>query len=889
MKNMVKFWRHPETNRFIADTKRPFTTCHEVTIQQYFAAKHPNFYVYDIETYPNVFTVTVHRISDGAVWRFEVSHRINQAVEFFQFLTSVKHSDGRMCGFNNIGFDYVVVHVLVTRGGHVSVDELFHKAHAIINTEDRFGHMVWESDWYVPQVDLFKIHHFDNVARSTSLKMLEFNMMSQNIQDLPFEPGVALADHQIDKLIPYNDHDVFETSKFAGESIPMIEFRDELSAKYGRSFTNHNDGKIGSDYFIAELEKRGIACYHRPNGRREPRQTLRQTIDLNSVILPWIQFQRPEFQRIVNWLRAQVITETKGVFKDLHCTIDGFQYDFGTGGIHGSIESQIVCSDEKYLIIDLDVASYYPNLSISNRFYPEHLGEQFCDIYHEIYMERRQFKKGTMQNAALKYALNVPYGQSNSKYSPFYDPAYTMAITINGQLLLCLLAEYLITLPGLSMVQINTDGLTVRCPRDQVDGLMFIAKTWEQLTGLELERADYSRMMIRDVNNYIAEYADGKLKRKGAYCYGDDLAWHQNFSAQIVAMAAEAALIHGKSIEQTVRNHTDIMAFMKRTKVPRSSKLMLESPGNNEQLQNITRYLVTNNGGALMKIMPPTPKQVAKARETAVSIMTKAGSEPLQATDDKSRAAAEAAGYQYSHDELGTAPDRRIGIDVGWTVTPCNNLDDLLVPPDGGSGADINFDYYIKETEKLVTPTDKRNRDMNMNKLALEIYEQNKQVGWWDDPDRCIYQTLQLVSTEIAEATEGERKNLMDDHLPHRRMGEVELADALIRVLDLAGRYNWAYTQNTDINKMLEKIESIAGKHLALNADLCKIADAIFDCIDGQGLIDHYYSSLVNGILFVGAYCEYDVMGALVEKLVYNKERQDHKRENRQTEHGKKF
>lgn len=44
-----------------------------------------------------------------------------------------------------------------------------------------------------------------------------------------------------------------------------------------------------------------------------------------------------------------------------------------------------------------------------------------------------------------------------------------------------------------------------------------------------------------------------------------------------------------------------------------------------------------------------------------------------------------------------------------------------------------------------------------------------------------------LVVTEIAEATEGYRKNLMDDKLPHRTMVEVELADALIRILDLAG------------------------------------------------------------------------------------------------------
>src|SRR5690554_3457708 len=75
-----------------------------------------------------------------------------------------------------------------------------------------------------------------------------------------------------------------------------------------------------------------------------------------------------------------------------------------------------------------------------------------------------------------------------------------------------------------------------------------------------------------------------------------------------------------------------------------------------------------------------------------------------------------------------------------------------------------------------------------INKMAASIHAQNKDMGWWDNPDRCIYECLQLVSTEVAEATEGARKDLMDDHLPHRKMEEVELADALVRTLDIGGR-----------------------------------------------------------------------------------------------------
>lgn len=684
-------------------------------------------YGYDLESYPNVFTITFQRRSDKAIWRFEISFRRNQGVELFDFLTQLRNSGGEMVGYNNVGYDYPVLHELICKGGHIEAFELYQKTDSIINGdyEDRFDHVVWESDWHVPQIDLFKIHHFDNNARYTSLKMLEFNMRSKNIQDLPFTPGTDLTSEQIDQLIPYNDHDVFETMEFLEHTMPMIEFRREWSAKHDKNVINYNDGKIGSDYFITELERLGIPCYEWSSGEKLPRQSIRNSIALNECILPWISFQNPEFQRVHGWLSAQTITETKGVFKNLDCTVNGFKYVFGLGGIHGSIESTVVSSDDQYQLIDLDVKSYYPDLSIQNRFYPQHLGEQFCDIYEDIYKQRQNYAKGTIENAALKYALNVPYGQSNSKYSPFFDSKYTMSVTINGQLLLCLLAEYLAPIPGLSMIQINTDGLTVKLPHDQIDALMFVAQTWEELTGLTLERADYSRMMIRDVNGYIGEYTDGKLKNKGPYVHKTKLSegtawhpdsgmdWNQNHSCPIVAMAAEAALVRGVPIADTIRNHTDVMDFMMRTKVPRSSRLMLECPepqdhpATQQQLQNITRYYVSTEGGSLIKIMPPTPKQVEKAASVMVRVMVKEGMPDGFSNDESSYWNYISDGYRYSHNQRGEAPERRIGVNVGWTVKPCNDLDATPLEGEWAMNryfSDLNYDYYIKEAEKLVKP-----------------------------------------------------------------------------------------------------------------------------------------------------------------------------------------
>jgi len=115
-----------------------------------------------------------------------------------------------------------------------------------------------------------------------------------------------------------------------------------------------------------------------------------------------------------------------------------------------------------------------------------------------------------------------------------------------------------------------------------------------------------------------------------------------------------------------------------------------------------------------------------------------------------------------------------------------------------------------------------------INKLTQEIHQDNIKAGWWHDlqgqpMNRNVPEILCLIHSEISEAMEGYRKNLQDDKLPHRKMFEVEIADALIRIFDLAGKYNM------------------------------------------------------------------DLDGAIAEKREYNRNRADHKLENRVKDNGKKF
>ncbi len=81
-------------------------------------------------------------------------------------------------------------------------------------------------------------------------------------------------------------------------------------------------------------------------------------------------------------------------------------------------------------------------------------------------------------------------------------------------------------------------------------------------------------------------------------------------------------------------------------------------------------------------------------------------------------------------------------------------------------------------------PNDRRN--FILNRLADEVYSDNKAKGFWDK-ERNVGEMLMLITSELSEGLEGHRKNLMDDHLPHRSSLEVELADAMIRILDMAG------------------------------------------------------------------------------------------------------
>lgn len=177
---------------------------------------------------------------------------------------------------------------------------------------------------------------------------------------------------------------------------------------------------------------------------------------------------------------------------------------------------------------------------------------------------------------------------------------------------------------------------------------------------------------------------------------------------------------------------------------------------------------------------------------------------------------------------------------------------------------------------------------MNLKELADRIHNQNLEAGWWDDyldDKESRHETaMMLVISELSEAMEGDRKNIMDDHLPEYKMFDVELADALIRLLDLAGAYADEYIDREDIIGGPKLImlggKSVPEQLMYIIRDMLQYYKTDYDRQVYNGIVSIICMASIHGV---------DLETIVEKKLAYNKKRADHKRENREAEDGKRY
>jgi len=644
------------------------------------------FHIYDLEAYPNFFYYCGKFEDDPQFHEFEISERVNHRTELLNFLSYLQNLEVHMVGFNNNGYDYPIIHELLNNPYKFDFRMAYLKSREIFD-KTKFGFSsIRMSDRALPQIDLLKINHFDNGSKKTSLKALQFAMRSASVEDLPYDPTQDATFEQMDGLRSYGRHDVTETECFFKKCKNLIEMRQELidGGNLKGDVLNYSDVKIGEQYLIQKIG-RG-KCY----SGSKAKVSIRHEVHLKNVILPKLFFRNADCEAVHNWFKEQIVyIGIKGVKElKLKTRIGGMNCDFGLGGIHASVTKKVYETNNTHKIIDVDVTGMYVSLAIANGFGPEHLGQDFLTAYKQIKADRAQYEKGTSMNALLKLAGNGVFGKANSIYSPFYDPKYLYSVTINGQLQLLQLLEVLAMIPGIEMIQANTDGITAYVPRDVEHLFKLWCDDWEGLTGLNLEHVEYKKMWIRDVNNYMSVDMKDKIKRKGAYWYPEKEKdyegwWNKDFSMLAVQKGITALHVQGLSAESAVMLQTDPFDFMLRYTTQGSAKLYI----GDKQMLKTTRYYVSTAGEPMKKIAQPKGKigdykrksKLTDAYFDEVLSQTPPGTwnENIH-TKNKTK---------YALTETSIQSNR--------LIKQCNKASDF-------NWADVDYDFYIKEVEKLI-------------------------------------------------------------------------------------------------------------------------------------------------------------------------------------------
>lgn len=281
----------------------------------------------------------------------------------------------------------------------------------------------------------------------------------------------------------------------------------------------------------------------------------------------------------------------------------------GYGGIHAAIPNYFFEEHDHRVIKNKDVASYYPHLmtlcGYTSRNIPS--AETFENVLDTRMKAKASGDKATAN--ALKLVVNTTYGALLNQYNDLYDPLMGRSVCITGQLFLMELAQHLYRdIPGLKIIQLNTDGIMVECDTTDLVKLDEICDEWQSRTGFELEEDSVVRIAQKDVNNYVEVQPDGKSKAKGGYLVKGVStvgAFNINNSCCIVATALKEYFVNGTPVEETVNNCEDIFQFQIVAKAGAKYREAYHVVGEeNQSVQKVNRVYATvdQRYGKLFKV-----------------------------------------------------------------------------------------------------------------------------------------------------------------------------------------------------------------------------------------------------------------------------------------------
>jgi len=512
--------------------------------------------VFDTEVYKNYFLFSAMDTETKKIKHYELfeGHPLDCAaiIGIMRKYTTL--------GFNSNNFDIPVLVAALTTKDTYKIKEV---CDAIIQTSAPSWRIAKDFGLLLPtnwnHIDIIEV-----AIGKASLKIYGGRLHANTIQDLPIAPDEVLTREQMITIRDYCENDLHTTALLYESLKPQINLRESMSEQYGIDLRSKSDAQIAEAVIVSELKK--------DTGKEYKKQNVADGQTYKYADPHIIKFQSPALNLLFNQILetgfeigASGSIVLPGWMKEYDLKINGAAYNLGIGGLHSCEKKQYLAADDNHLLIDLDVASYYPNIILQQKLSPKSMGKPFLKVYQSIVDRRISAKKAGDKVTAdvLKIVVNGSFGKLGSKYSTLYAPELLIQTTITGQLALLMLIERF-ELVGIKVVSANTDGVVMYCPVNKEHLLEEIAFDWMLDTSFELERTNYKALASRDVNNYLAVKTDGKVKGKGIYA-GTSLAKNPDFTICTEAVANFVA--NSTPIETTIRECKDVRKFVSLRKV----------------------------------------------------------------------------------------------------------------------------------------------------------------------------------------------------------------------------------------------------------------------------------------------------------------------------------
>ena len=599
-------------------------------------------WVMDYETLKNCFTGVFENYKTTETKVFVIHDLRNDINTFVNFLQDNIVNRQWHISYNGLAFDGQVTHFILDNhqdwsnlSGCDIANIIYEYAQSCIkksNNKEFSDYPQWKMK--IGQIDVFKLHHWDNPAKRSSLKWIQYSMDWENIIDMPIHHETEITtQEQIDTILEYCINDVRSTKEVYNRSKSQIGLRKELTETYGINMFSASEPRISKEIFGYYLSQN----LNIPKRDLKKMRTHRDSIKVSDIILPYVSFMSDEFKSLYNRFKGLEIdsAKLKGGFK-YSVNYKGVKTDFGLGGAHGAAKKAVYEANDDMMIMSSDVTSFYPNLAIKNKWSPGHFPkDEFCNQYEWFFEERKKIPKSNPMNYVYKIILNSTFGLSNDVNSFFYDPELCMRITINGQLSLMMLYEQVMErIPGAVALLQNTDGIETIIPREYYDDYLGICKQWEEITNLQLEHDEYQKLVLADVNNYIGvnnfkevnitkwreikqsephylfkvdgdKFSYAPVKLKGRFDF-HNLQLHKNKSKLVIPKAIYSYFVKDILPEDYLETNKNILDYCIGGKSKgdwkQVAKSIKDGVYSEKDLQKINRYYISKSGVKIIKL-----------------------------------------------------------------------------------------------------------------------------------------------------------------------------------------------------------------------------------------------------------------------------------------------